>query len=237
MPAGAEGVEAWKRFARIVDGKLGDPVRGAKAWQRGARAPADRSRGARGAGAAGARARRLALLDDVLARRQQHADGDEAVAVRAGARAARRGAAAESRRRHRDPAAGARRAGAAQPRRRTRGCASSSATAGDIDGSLRIAERELFLTDDPEHKLAHRASRSRARWRDEAHDPRRAISAFERVHRARPDALEALPALAALYSSAGEWDALVDVDERRLRARRGAARQRRVDGACSSSWR
>ncbi|MGZ3408669.1 MAG: tetratricopeptide repeat protein, partial [Polyangia bacterium] len=33
VPAGPEGVEPWKRYARIVDGKLNDAMRAARAWK------------------------------------------------------------------------------------------------------------------------------------------------------------------------------------------------------------
>ena len=98
VPPGPEGIEPWKRYARIVDGKLGDATRAAAAWQEVVeRRPTDKealeglTRLARARGD-------WALLDDVLAaaagarRRRRRGDGG----ARAGA--ARRRAAQDSER-------------------------------------------------------------------------------------------------------------------------------------------
>ncbi|HZS37808.1 MAG TPA: tetratricopeptide repeat protein [Polyangia bacterium] len=223
-PAGPDGAEPWKKFARIIDGKLGDPARAAKAWREVLeRRPTDRE--ALEAVAKLARSRGDAqLLDEVLARRQQHAGPDEAAAL-----ALERAALADERLNDRPRAIQLLRQileelsprdveAHARLRKLER-------LAGNVDGSLRVAERELFLTPDPKHKLAVALEIARA-WRDEAHDPKRAVSAFERVLDFDPTHWEGLSALAALYSSAGEWDRMVEIDERRLQladARRDSA--------------
>ena len=99
------------------------------------------------------------------------------------------------------------------------------AAAGDLDGSLRIAERELFLTEDPAQKLSIAIDIAR-RWaprkqaggagEDSGVDARRAIAAWRRVSELGPDSVEALQALAALYRQVEDWEALCSVDEKRL---------------------
>ncbi|MCU1282761.1 MAG: Tetratricopeptide 2 repeat protein, partial [bacterium] len=213
VPAGPEGVEPWKRYARIVDGKLNDTMRAARAWKEVIeRRPTDKealeglTRLARARGD-------WALLDDVLARRQAHADGADAVTV-----ALERAQLADERLKNPERAIEILRQviGEMAPRNLEAHARLQKllAASGDLDGSLRIAERELFLTEDPAHKLSIAIDIAR-RW---AHlkDARRAIAAWRRVSELGPDSVEALHALAGLYRQTEDWEALCAVDEKRL---------------------
>src|SRR5262249_32739569 len=86
---------------------------------------------------------------------------------------------------------------------------------GDLAGSQRTAERELFLTEDRDARL-NLALEIAGRWRDEGKDLLRAIAAFERVIEIDDTHREGLAALAELYSLGGEPEKLVAVDEQRL---------------------
>ncbi|MCU1280279.1 MAG: Tetratricopeptide 2 repeat protein, partial [bacterium] len=228
LPPGPEGVEAWKRFARIVDGKLNDTMRAARAWKEVIeRRPTDKealeglTRLARARGD-------WALLDDVLARRQAHADGNDAVTV-----ALERAQLADERLKNPERAIEILRhvIDEMAPRNLEAHARLGKllAASGDLDGSLRIAERELFLTAEPAQKLSIAVDIAR-RW---AHllgprpkvgaasegsfvDARRAIAAWRRVSELGPDGVEALQALAALYRQIEDWEALCSVDEKRL---------------------
>ena len=213
VPAGPEGVEPWKRFARIVDGKLGDTMRAARAWKEVIeRRPTDKealeglTRLARARGD-------WALLDDVLARRQAHADGDEAVAV-----ALERAQLADERLKNPERAIEILRHVLAEMAPRNLEAHARLqrllAAGGDLDGSLRIAERELFLSEDPAQRLSVAMDIAR-RW-SQLKDARRAIAAWQRVSELSPESLEALQALAALYRQIEDWEALLAVDEKRL---------------------
>ena len=213
VPPGPEGVEPWKRFARIVDGKLNDAMRSARAWREVIdRRPTDKealeglTRLARARGD-------WALLDDVLEKRQQHADGDAAVEV-----ALERAQLADERLKNPERAIAilrhvleelAPRDLAAHTRLQR-----LLAAAGDLDGSLRIAERELFLTDEPQRKLAIAVEIAR-RWSQLKND-RRSLGAWRRVAELAPTNPEALKALAVLLGEIGDWESLCAVDERRL---------------------
>ncbi|HEY2749633.1 MAG TPA: hypothetical protein VGL86_33665, partial [Polyangia bacterium] len=213
VPAGPEGVEPWKRFARIVDGKLGDTMRAARAWKEVIeRRPTDKealeglTRLARARGD-------WALLDDVLARRQAHADGDDAVTV-----ALERAQLADERLKNPERAIEILRHVLAEmaPRNLEAHARLQKllAAGGDLDGSLRIAERELFLSEDPAQKLSVATDIAR-RW-SQLKDARRAIAAWQRVSELAPDSVEALQALAALYRQTEDWEALCAIDEKRL---------------------
>jgi tetratricopeptide (TPR) repeat protein len=213
-PAGPEGADAWKRFARLVDGKLNDPLRGLKAWREVLeRRPTDRE--ALEAVAKLARARGDAkLLDEVLERRQQHAGPDEAAAL-----ALERAALAEER--LKDP-----QRAMELLRKILRDLAPRDVEAharlrrleklsGNLDASLRVAERELFLQPDAARKLEVAVEIARA-WRDMGNDARRAISAWTRVLGMDGAHWEALSALAALHAQVGEWPRVMELDEKRL---------------------
>ncbi|MGZ3428495.1 MAG: hypothetical protein ACXVCV_17705, partial [Polyangia bacterium] len=213
VPAGPEGVEPWKRYARIVDGKLNDAMRAAKAWKEVIeRRPTDKealeglTRLARARGD-------WALLDDVLARRQAHADGADAVTV-----ALERAQLADERLKNPERAIEILRhvIDEMAPRDLEAHARLQKllAAAGDLDGSLRIAERELFLQEDPAHRLSVAIDIAR-RW-SQLKDARRAIAAWRRVSDLGPDGIEALHALAALYRQVEDWEALCAIDEKRL---------------------
>ena len=212
-PPGPEGVEPWKRYARIVDGKLNDAVRSARAWKEVIeRRPTDKealeglTRLARARGD-------WALLDEVLERRQAHADGDDAVTV-----ALERAQLADERLKKPERAVEILRhllADLAPRNLEAHGRLQKLlAAAGDLDGSLRIAERELFLAEDPAHKLSIAIDIAR-RW-SQLKDGRRAIAAWQRVSELGPDNVEALQALSGLYRQLEDWEALCAVDEKRL---------------------
>jgi tetratricopeptide (TPR) repeat protein len=211
-PSGPEGAEGWKRFARIVDGKLNDAQRGLRAWKEVLeRRPTDRD--ALEALARLARARGdHALLDEVLARRQQHAEGAEAAAI-----AVERAELAEPR----DPKAAIQMLRVLLEELDPRNLAAHAhlrrlmAQNGRVEDSLRIAERELFLTEDDATKLDIALDIART-WRDTLRDPRRALQAFERVIDMDPTHPEALESLAALYAETGDWEKHVVIDEHRL---------------------
>jgi tetratricopeptide (TPR) repeat protein len=213
VPPGPEGVEPWKRFARLVDGKLGDAMRSAKAWKEVLdRRPTDKealeglTRLARARGD-------WALLDDVLERRQEHADGEQAVEV-----ALERAQLADER--LKNPARAIEILRHVLAEMDPRNLAAHTrlqkllAASGDLDGSLRIAERELFLSDDPDRRL-HIAVEIARRW-DQVKDKRRAIGAWKRVAELSPTHQEALKALSDRYREVGDWEALLEIDERRL---------------------
>ncbi|HXU71921.1 MAG TPA: tetratricopeptide repeat protein, partial [Polyangia bacterium] len=228
VPAGPEGVEPWKRYARIVDGKLGDTMRAARAWKEVIeRRPTDKealeglTRLARARGD-------WALLDDVLARRQAHADGDDAVAV-----ALERAQLADERLKNPERAIEILRhvLDDLAPRNLEAHARLQKllAASGNLDGSLRIAERELFLTEDPASKLsiaidiARRTSQllgprptAGAASGASFDGPRRAVAAWQRVAELQPEGTEPLVALAALYRQLEDWEALCAVDEKRL---------------------
>jgi tetratricopeptide (TPR) repeat protein len=228
-PAGAEGLEAWKKFARVVDGKLGDAGRSLRAWREVLeRRPTDKE--ALEALSRLGRARNdWQLLDEVLARRQQHTDGDEAVAV-----ALERAELADERLKNPARAIEILRHVIAEmaPREleahaRLRKLLTQ---AGDRDGAMRIAERELFLADDAERKLAIAVDIAR-RWKpspspkaaaaiptsgSDKNAARHAITAWRRVVELAPTHEEGLTQLAALYQETGDFPALAAINERRL---------------------
>jgi tetratricopeptide (TPR) repeat protein len=86
---------------------------------------------------------------------------------------------------------------------------------GDWNRVVQVAEKQIFLTDDPSDK-ALRAQEIGAILRDRLDDPRRAMAAFERAVEVDPYSFHALTALAALYAEAGEWQRLILTDERLL---------------------
>jgi tetratricopeptide (TPR) repeat protein len=213
-PPGPEGIEPWKKLARIVDGKLGDAGRALRAWREVLeRRVTDKE--ALEALSRLARARSdWQLLDDVLQRRQQHADGDDAVAV-----ALERAELADERLKNPARAVEILRQVIADmaPREleahaRLRKLLSN---AGDLDGAMRIAERELFLADDPERKLNIAVDIAR-RWKNDKQSQRLAITAWQRVVELMPTHSEGLTQLASLYQETGDFEGLAAVDERRL---------------------
>ena len=213
VPPGPEGVEPWKRYARIVDGKLGDPMRAARAWKEVIeRRPTDKE-ALEGLSRLGRARGDFALLDDVLSRRQAHADGDEAVAV-----ALERAQLADERLKNPERAIEILRhvLDELAPRNLEAHARLQRllAASGNLDGSLRVAERELFLTEDAAQKLS--IANDIARRTSQLKDARRAIAAWRRVSELAPESDEPLVALAALYRQVEDWEALCGIDEKRL---------------------
>jgi tetratricopeptide (TPR) repeat protein len=86
---------------------------------------------------------------------------------------------------------------------------------GDWNRVVQVAEKQIFLTDDPSDK-ALRAQEVGAILRDRLDDPKRAMAAFERAVEVDPYSFNALTALATLYAEGGEWQRLILTDERLL---------------------
>ncbi len=93
---------------------------------------------------------------------------------------------------------------------------------GDFEAAVRIAERELYLTEEPQRKIA-RGLEIGLLCRDRLGDGNRALAAFERVLALAPDQEEALGAAAELYGQTGDWTRHVQALERRI----GSARDSR----------
>lgn len=86
---------------------------------------------------------------------------------------------------------------------------------GEWPRVVAVAERQLFLSETPEERIA-RALEIGALWRDRLGDPRKATAAFERAVEIDPNNGEALAALAKLYAEAGDHTRLVWTDEKLL---------------------
>ena len=93
---------------------------------------------------------------------------------------------------------------------------------GDFEAAVRVAERELYLTEEPQRKIA-RGLEIGLLCRDRLGDGNRALAAFERVLALAPDQEEALGAAAELYGQTGDWTRHVQALERRI----GSARDSR----------
>jgi tetratricopeptide (TPR) repeat protein len=209
-----DNVDVWRRFARILDGKLADVNRAARAWNE----VLERRHSDREALEALARLYRgrhdWAKLGEVLARRQKAAEGeelaqlalerahlhDEQLKDKPGAITILRGLLDGAAPRHLE---------AHELLRKL------ERETGDLAASQRTAERQLFITDAKEARLAL-ALEIAKRWRDDGKDLVRAIAAYERVIEVDDTHREGLASLAELYSLAGEPQKLVAVDEQRL---------------------
>jgi len=97
----------------------------------------------------------------------------------------------------------------------------------DFDAAVRVAERELYLTDEPQRKIA-RGLEIGLLCRDRLADPNRALMAFERVLELAPDHEEALAAASELYAQVGDWPRHVQALERRVA---GAGEPREISPA------
>ena len=86
---------------------------------------------------------------------------------------------------------------------------------GDWDKVVAVAEKQLFLEEDPNQKSA-RALEIGELYRDRLSDPRRAMSAFERAVEIDPYSFNGHSALGTLYAEAGEWQRLIQTDEKLL---------------------
>ena len=97
----------------------------------------------------------------------------------------------------------------------------------DWERVVKVAERQLFLIEDPAARAPH-ALEVGALWRDRLHDDRRATAAFERVLEIDGDNLDALSALAPLYAKSGDWQRLIFTDEKLLDGCDRIAERRRL---------
>jgi len=82
---------------------------------------------------------------------------------------------------------------------------------------VKIAERQLFLTDDRAERV-RRSMELAAVVRDRLGDDRKAISIYERVLEIDPEHREALEAVAGLYEKTGNYQRLAYADEKLLEA-------------------
>ena len=86
---------------------------------------------------------------------------------------------------------------------------------GDWPKVVKIAERQLFLTEAAPDRMA-RAMEVGTIWRDRLRDEHKAITAFERALEIDPHSVEAMQALAPLYQSVRDWEHLIALSERLL---------------------
>ncbi|HEY5945057.1 MAG TPA: tetratricopeptide repeat protein, partial [Kofleriaceae bacterium] len=86
---------------------------------------------------------------------------------------------------------------------------------GDFESAVRIAEREMFLSPDPERKIS-RGLEIGFICRDRLGNPTRALQAFKRVLELDPDQEEALTAAGDLLAKLGRWKEHVAMLERAL---------------------
>ena len=87
--------------------------------------------------------------------------------------------------------------------------------AGSWARVVKVAERQLFLTEDPAERTP-RALELAMLWRDRLRDNKKATAAFERVLEIDPENLDALRALAPLYQSAQNFERLIFTQEKLL---------------------
>jgi tetratricopeptide (TPR) repeat protein len=102
-----------------------------------------------------------------------------------------------------------------------------SEVGGDWARVVAVAERQLFLTEAPEERIA-RALEIGVLWRDRLGDPRKATAAFERAVEIDPNSTAALSALATLYLEAADHTRLVWTDEKLLSLATLAPERRRL---------
>ena len=96
---------------------------------------------------------------------------------------------------------------------------------GDFESSVRIAERELYLSEEAADKIARGLEIGRL-CRDQLQDPARALQAFERVLLLEGSHDEALTAAADLYARVEDWPNHIRTLERRVeQAAEGAERR------------
>ncbi len=92
---------------------------------------------------------------------------------------------------------------------------------------VKIAERQLLLTEDRPERVRHSMELA-ALVRDRLGDDRKAISIYERVLEVDPDHREALEAVAGLYGKTGNYQRLAYADEKLLEASEDAEARRRL---------
>jgi len=97
---------------------------------------------------------------------------------------------------------------------------------GDFEAAVRIAEREMYLTDEDGERIA-RGLEIGYLCRDQLGQSTRALQAFERVLGIEGDHDEALSAAAELYAQVGDWARHVSLLERRVE-RAAAGDERRA---------
>ncbi|MBT8493618.1 MAG: tetratricopeptide repeat protein [Deltaproteobacteria bacterium] len=97
---------------------------------------------------------------------------------------------------------------------------------GDFDSAVRIAEREIYLADEPKQKIA-RGLEIGFLCRDRLGDSPRALQAFERVLAIDSEHREALVAAADLHAKVGDWARHVALLEKQLEFVK-AGRERRA---------
>jgi tetratricopeptide (TPR) repeat protein len=85
----------------------------------------------------------------------------------------------------------------------------------EFEKAVRVAEREMFLTDSHDEKLA-RGLEIGILCRDRLNDPARALQAYERVLELDPEQPEALVAAADLHADLGNFRAEAEILARRL---------------------
>lgn len=215
--AASKRAEELERYARVVDERLGDVARATRAWQKLLEVrPRDRdaldalARLYEGAG-------RWRDLAEVLARQAPlHIDDDPQRAAQVALQRAqlleeRLGAPAEA-------------AKALEALLSDLDASNIEAhkslrrlyeARGDFEAAVRIAEREMYLTDEPREKIA-RGLEIGLLCRDRLGDATRALQAFERVLSLRGDHEEALTAAAELYAKVGDWRNHIRTLERRI---------------------
>lgn len=98
---------------------------------------------------------------------------------------------------------------------------------GDWARVVRVADRQLFLTEDPVPR-APLALEIAAIWRDRLSDQKKAITAYERVLEIQQNQIDALKALAPLYAAAGDSERLIVTDEKLLNQTEDPAERRRL---------
>lgn len=86
---------------------------------------------------------------------------------------------------------------------------------GEFEPSIRIAEREMLLTEDVAAQI-ERGLEIGLICRDRLENPKRALQSYERVLALDPDNEEALSAAAELYSKVGRWQQYIDVLKHRV---------------------
>ncbi len=86
---------------------------------------------------------------------------------------------------------------------------------GEFEAAVRIAEREMYLSPEPERKIA-RGLEIGVICRDRLNNPTRALQAFKRVLELDPEQDEALTGAAELLSKLGRWREYVLMLERTL---------------------
>ncbi|HMC94766.1 MAG TPA: hypothetical protein VKO16_08350, partial [Polyangia bacterium] len=92
---------------------------------------------------------------------------------------------------------------------------------------VKIAERQLFLTEDPAQRVP-RSMDFAALVRDRLGDDRKAISIYEHVLEIDPENLAALEAVAGLYGTTGNYQRLAYADEKLLERIEDPAARRKL---------